>query len=338
MGLIERIQSVEIQAYLSEKMPYMGQIKRLKSLRGGRSNPNILIDADHGRFVLRAQPDGKLLSKAHDMGREYKVLSALGDTSFPCPKVYFLCQDKNILGVDFYLMDYIEGDISQSFYLPHLDNEQRRHTYIQLVEKLADLHELDVNKIGLNNYGSQGNYYERQYHRWKKAFEASGHPPNKFFSELCDWLGDHLPVTTNRVLVHGDYRLDNVVFDKGSRNIKAVLDWELSTLGDGLSDLGYLLGILDAPKEFVFPGFGNVDRKIYGMPEEFELLEIYCERRGIESIENWPFYKSFGYFRLASICAGIYGRVAQGNAIDPQSSKFAKMVEPLCKVGCSIII
>ena len=338
MTLIESILSKEVQDYLEEKIPYLGKIDDVQALSGGRSNPNVLLIADRGKFVLRAQPSGTLLSKAHDMAREFKVLSALKDTSFPIPKVYFLCQDKSILGVDFYVMDYIEGDISQSFYLPELNNEQRRSTYIRMVEVLADLHELDTNKLGLTNYGREGSYYQRQYHRWQKAFEASGHPEVDAFTELSNWLGTHLPEKEDRVLVHGDYRLDNIVFNPDTREINAVLDWELSTLGDSLSDLGYLLGILDAPKDFIFSGFGNVDRSSFGIPEEYELLEIYCERRGIESIENWPFYKSFGFFRLASICAGIHGRVAQGNAVDPQSAVFAKMVKPLCEIGCAIII
>jgi aminoglycoside phosphotransferase (APT) family kinase protein len=329
---------VKLQHYLSDHISGFGQISEVKKLRGGRSNPNYLILTEKTNYVLRSQPHGKLLQTAHDMGREYRVLSSLADSKVPVPLVFCLCEDISVLGVTFYVMEYVEGDISQSFYLEQLSKEQIRTTYINMIEVLADLHKVDYSRVGLQDFGKKGNYFERQYYRWNKAFKMSIPEGIKEFDDLSKWLGKNLPTDSNRTIVHGDYRLDNLVFHPKTRAVNAVLDWELSTLGDPLSDLGYFLGIMNAPKDFFMSGFGGVDREILGVPSEVELLSLYCDKLELKNIQNWSFYKAFGYFRLSSICAGIQARVQLGNAVDPASKMFASLTAPLAKIGLSQIV
>ena len=319
--------------YLKPRLSNFTEIQEIKKLKGGRSNPTYLLITSNNKYVLRSQPHGKLLSTAHDMGREYRILKALETTDVPVPLVFHYCDSREILGVTFYLMEYIEGDISQQFHLPHLNETDRRKTYLNMTQALATLHKIDVQKAGLDDFGKKGNYFERQYHRWLKQYHASEPEDHSAFNELAEWLGENIPKAGKRTIVHGDYRLDNLVFAKKSRKVEAILDWELSTLGNPLSDIGYFLGILNAPQDFPFSGFAEIDRTTLGIPSEEELLELYCRESNIERIENWPFYKAFGFFRLAAIAAGIQRRVILGNAVDPMSKLFGSLTGRLAEVG-----
>jgi aminoglycoside phosphotransferase (APT) family kinase protein len=305
----------------------------INRLSGGRSNPNYLLSNDDGRYVLRRQPFGTLLKTAHNVSREFRVMQALSSSVIPVPQLYHLCIDKAILGVDFYIMAYIEGDNSADFSLNHVPLDQRRITYNNMIDLLAALHNLDYKAVGLADYGVPGNYYERQYSRWEKSFRISMPAGTNHFNKLSQWLHVHLPKGSTTSLIHGDFRLDNLLFHNDTRQILALLDWELSTLGDPLSDLGYFLGILNTPSDFVIPGLKDIDRAELGIPSEAALLQRYCDATGRASIENWPFYKAFGFFRLSAICAGIQARVLQGNAVDGASILFGSLTDRVAEIG-----
>ena len=323
-----------INKYLkTQNLSHSFHFRDIVKLKGGRSNPNYLLISDAGKFVLRRQPFGKLQKSAHNLSREFQVLQALQKTTVPVPEVYHLCENLNVIGVVFYIMSYMEGEISSSFHLPQMSVGLRRDSYLNMIELLAELHKIEYRSIGLQYFGKEGNFYERQYHRWNKSFELSLPEGLVEFTKLSKWLNAHMPEGSITTLIHGDFRLDNMIFNKQNRNIEALLDWELSTLGDPLSDLGYFLGVLNAPSDFIFPGFMGIDRTALGIPSEDEMIDIYCKLTGRETIDNWSFYKAFGYFRLSSICAGIQSRVNQGNAVDDTSRLFGSLTAKIAEIG-----
>lgn len=325
---------VRLEAYLQQQIPGFSDLQEIQRLRGGQSNPNWLLVTQGARFVLRSQPPGKLLRSAHAMDREYRVLSSLSSTDVPVPEVYHYCGDTSVIGVTFYVMGYVAGNISHNFHLPELSLQQRRDTYLNMTRALAALHKVDVTTAGLQDFGKKGNYFQRQFHRWSKQYTDSLPEGVPALDELRQWLAAHLPKQeASRTIVHGDYRLDNLVFEPTSRQVAAILDWELSTLGDPLSDLGYFLGVLNLPADFPIRGFGGLDRQSLGIPAERELLEVYLNEMGLAKINNWPFYKAFGFFRLAAIAAGLQRRVNLGIAVDPTSKLYGSLTGKLAEIG-----
>lgn len=304
-----------------------------EEMKGGRSNPNYLLTTKSGKYVLRRQPFGKILRTAHNLKREYIVQSALFDSKVPVPQPILFCDNKEILGVDFYVMRYVHGDNHRLFKLPGLSTELRRNIYLGMIETLANIHKVGLKEKGLADFGKSGNYFARQHYRWQKAFELSLPEGDKKFSALSEWLADHIPDESPPSLIHGDFRLDNLIFKSDTGEVKAVLDWELATLGDPLSDLGYFLGILNTPDDFVMPGLKGTDRNTLGIPEEEEMVTYYCQLTSRTNIPDLSFYKAFGFFRLSAICAGIKARVRQGNAVDPQSKLFGSLTGSLAELG-----
>lgn len=312
----------------------------LEKFTGGQSNPTFKVVAKSGEYVLRSQPAGKLLKSAHAVDREYKVLAALKESKVPVAKVYHLCTDTNITGALFYLMEFCDGNVFWSASLPEInDKNQRSKMYDAMNKALVALHSVDIKACGLSDYGKPGNYFERQLGRWTSQYQLTELQKIAAMDELSQWLTTHLPADDGKVcLVHGDYRLDNIMFAKDSTEIIAILDWELSTLGHPFSDLAYQCMQLRMPQGMgTIDGLQGVDRASLGIPTEVEYVANYCQRMGIDKIDHWTFYLAFSFFRLAAIAQGIAKRVSQGNASNKNANKVGAFVEPLAQMALNII-
>ncbi|MBJ6125217.1 phosphotransferase [Microvirga splendida] len=308
--------------YLTAHVPGFGRLVGAEKFSGGQSNPTFLITSTQGRFVLRRKPPGTLLKSAHAVDREYRIMAALAKTDVPVPRVLHLCEDETIIGSMFYVMDYVEGRIFWDGRLPDLSLEERSAIYDSMNAALAALHKVDPAAVGLADYGKPGSYFERQIARWTGQYRASEIHPIPEMDELITWLERHTPEDDGRVsLVHGDYRLDNMIFEPTGTRILAVLDWELSTLGHPLADLAYQCMQWRLPSEGAFRGLGGIERKAHGIPTEAEYVELYCRRTGFEMVGNWPFYLAFSFFRLAAILQGVYKRSLDGNASNPERAR-----------------
>lgn len=312
----------------------------LEKFVGGQSNPTFKVSAQSGTYVLRKQPSGKLLKSAHAVDREYKVLDALKDSDVPVAKVYHLCEDSSIIGSMFYLMEFCDGEVYWSASLMEIDNnEQRSAMYDAMNKALVALHSVDVNAVGLTDYGKTGNYFERQLGRWTSQYRLTELKKIAAMDQLSQWLAENLPDDDGRVcLVHGDFRLDNMMFHKDKAEVIAILDWELSTLGHPFADLAYQCMQLRMPSGMgSIDGLQGIDRARLGIPSEEAYVALYCQRMGIDHIENWPFYLAFSFFRLAAIAQGVAKRSSQGNASNKNAGKVGAFVEPLAKMALQII-
>ena len=313
---------------------------RLQKFKGGQSNPTYKLIAASGSYVLRRQPPGKLLKSAHAVDREYRVMKALADTQVPVPRVLGLCESLDIIGSMFFVMEYCDGRIFWNAALPELaSNEERAAVYGDMNRVLAALHCVDPAAAGLADYGKPGNYFARQLTRWTGQYRASELRHIPAMEELISWLDANQPPDDGRVaLVHGDYRLDNLVFDPKEPRIIAVLDWELSTLGHPLADLAYQCMQLRMPSDAnATPGLKGIDRKSLGIPSEAEYVARYCQRTGIDRIDNWTFYLAFSYFRLAAIIQGVAKRAVDGNASNTRAAELGEWVEPLARMAIAAI-
>jgi aminoglycoside phosphotransferase (APT) family kinase protein len=329
-----------LQTYLEANLPgFSGELSAEK-FPGGQSNPTFKLSAGGQHYVLRRKPSGELLKSAHAVDREYRVISALRDTDVPVAKTYCLCEDDSVIGSMFYVMEYMDGRVFWDPTLPELEsNEERAAIYDEMNRVLANLHNVDVHAVGLGDFGRPGNYFERQISRWTKQYRASETEHSPAMEKLIEWLPANLPEDDGVVsLVHGDYRLDNVMFHKTEPRIIAVLDWELSTLGHPLADLSYQCMAWALPRvDQGLSGLGGVDRAALGIPTDEEYVARYCERTGRERIDHWNFYLVFCFFRLAAILQGVKKRAMIGTASSAEADSRAAMVEPLAEFGVSYI-
>ena len=312
----------------------------LDKFTGGQSNPTFKVSAQSGFYVLRSQPMGKLLKSAHAVDREYQVLDALKDTNVPVAKVYHLCTDTSVTGAMFYLMEFCDGEVYWSASLNNIDNNTRRgEMYDAMNKTLVALHSVNIAACGLSEYGKPGLYFERQLGRWTKQYRLTELQKIAAMDDLSLWLENHLPADDGRVcLVHGDFRLDNMMFAKDKAQVIAVLDWELSTLGHPFADLAYQCMGFRMPQGMgSIDGLQGVDCHSLGIPSEEEYVASYCRRMGIEKIEHWTFYLAFSFFRLAAIVQGVAKRASQGNASNKNANAVGKFVEPLAQMALTII-
>lgn len=309
--------------YLAEHVAGFRGLTGIRKFDAGQSNPTYLIEAESGRYVLRAKPPGELLKSAHQVDREYRVMKALKGTAVPVPDVLQLSGEDSPIGRMFYVMAFVEGRILWDPALPELSsNEERTAASDEMNRVLAALHDVDIEAAGLGDYGKPGNYYERQLSRWSGQYRASETGVIPDMDRLIAWLEENLVPDDGRVsLVHGDYRLDNMMFANDRSEVVAVLDWELSTLGHAFADIAYQCMQWRLPHTSGFRGLGGIDRKALGLPTEEEYVARYCERRGLSGIDNWTFYLAFSFFRLAAICQGVYKRALDGNASNPQKAR-----------------
>jgi aminoglycoside phosphotransferase (APT) family kinase protein len=330
----------KLQGYLEDNIPgFSGELSAEK-FAGGQSNPTFKLSAGGQNYVLRRKPPGELLKSAHAVDREYRVITALADTDVPVAKTYCLCEDEDIVGSMFYVMECLEGRVFWDATLPEVSsNEERSAIYDDMNRVLAALHNVNVDAVGLSDFGRPGNYFERQVSRWTKQYRASETEQNKAMETLIEWLPANMPADDGVVsLVHGDYRLDNVMFHPIEPKIIGVLDWELSTTGHPLADLSYQCMAWALPRSDTgMSGLGGVDRHAIGLPTDDEYVAAYCERTGRDSIENWNFYLVFCFFRLAAILQGVKKRALIGTASSAEANAKAAAVDPLAQAGVDLI-
>jgi aminoglycoside phosphotransferase (APT) family kinase protein len=306
-----RFDVVRLDAYLQRAIPGFGGGLEVRQFQGGASNPTFLLTTDAGRYVLRKKPPGQLLASAHQVDREYRVMKALGETDVPVPRMRALCEDPEMIGTAFYVMDFLEGRIFRDAALPGLEPAERAAIYDQLNATLAKLHKVDFQAVGLGDYGKPGGYFERQVARWIKQYRGTETEHVPAMERLIEELPGRIPADDSVSIAHGDYRLENVIFHPTEPKLIAVLDWELSTIGHPLADIGYngFLWRSDSPS---WGSLQGVDFAASGIPTEADYVAAYCRRTGRDGIEDWPFYVAFGVFRLASISQGVYRRVLAG--------------------------
>ncbi len=314
-----------LNTYLEENLASIGRVLDYKQFKGGQSNPTYLLEAEKGKFVLRRKPPGSLLKSAHAVDREYKVLTSLMDTDVPTPKTFLLCEDDKVIGTQFYIMEFSEGVIYWDPLASEAEKDKRKKIFDEMNQGIALLHLQDINKIGLNDFGKEGNYIERQISRWTRQYIDSETEKIDSMHRLIEWLPKKIPEQKYTSIVHGDYRLDNIVFD-GSNNSIAILDWELSTIGDPLADFAY---------HCLLWHIGDISVSAaseIGIFSEKEYLENYLRRTNFKLENDWNFYIIFSLFKVAGICQGILGRVRDGTASSDfaiQMGKRAKMFADL---------
>ncbi len=326
--------------YLEREVPGFKGFKGLKKFSGGQSNPTYKLSAESGEYVLRAKPPGQLLKSAHQIDREFKVMKALQGTGVPVPRMLYISGegDESPIGRMFYVMDFVPGRTFWDPAIPEVSNEDRTQIYDSMNATLAALHNVDVEAVGLGDYGKPGNYFERQFSRWSSQYRASVTSEVKAMDELIAWLEKNLPADDGTVsLVHGDFRLDNMLIAPDAPKVVTLLDWELSTLGHPFADISYQCMQWRLPHDPVSRGLTGVDRKSIGIPTEEEYVETYCKRRGISGIDNWNFYLAFSFFRLAAILQGVYKRALDGNASDEKAKTYGASVNILADQAVTLI-
>jgi len=302
---------------------YQGPLE-VSQFEGGQSNPTFLLQTANRRYVLRKQPPGELLPSAHQVDREYRVMKALQDTDVPVPVMYCLCDDASIIGTKFYVMEMVEGRLFTEALLPALTPAERKAIYLDLARVMAKLHDVDVAEVGLSEFGRPGNYYERQIGRWSKQYQASKTEQIDAMDNLMEWLPANIPEQKKTVIVHGDFRLGNTLIHPIEPRIVAVLDWELSTLGDGLADLGYLCQDYHADAYFS-EGLSSANLEELGIPTESEFVAEYCKHAGMDQIDHWLFYVIYNMFRSAGIIQGVYKRGLDGNASSEKALEYKEV-------------
>jgi len=309
-----------------------------KKFKGGQSNPTYLLEAKSGNYVLRRKPPGKLLASAHAVDREFRVLTALHGSKVPVAKPYHLCKDDSVIGSMFYVMEYIDGDIFWDPSFPDFTPTQRSDYYEAILQTMAALHSVDIETAGLADYGKPGNYFARQISRWSEQYRAAETDDIEAMNALIEMLPLRCPDDDGSVaLVHGDFRIDNLMFAKGKAKIAAIVDWELSTLGHPLADLGYFCMALRLPRNPALPGLAGMNRKELGIPSEEKILARYAELTGREIPEDWPFVLAFCFFRLAAIAQGVAKRAQQGNASNEQAAQAGQMTALLAQMGLKVL-
>jgi aminoglycoside phosphotransferase (APT) family kinase protein len=308
----------------------------VEQFKGGQSNPTFRLTTPSRAYVMRAKPGpvAKLLPSAHAVEREYRVLKALAGTDVPVARTYGLCEDEGVIGRAFYIMDCVEGRVLWDQSLPGLSNAERTAIYDEMNRVIAALHRVDVAAVGLQDFGKPGNYFARQISRWSKQYQLSETDKIPEMDRLIEWLPQHIPAGDETTVVHGDYRLDNMIFAKDQPRVLAVLDWELSTLGHPLADFSYHCMSWHI-QPGAFRGIAGLDLASLGIPDEQAYIRRYCERTGRSGIGNWDFYLAYNAFRLAGILQGIVKRALDGTASSPQALEQGKRVRPLAEMAWS---
>lgn len=308
----------------------------ISQFKGGQSNPTYLvIDGAGARYVLRRKPPGALLGSAHQIEREYRVMAALAPTGLPVPRVFGLCEDDGVIGSAFYVMDHVAGRSFWDQRLPGMAASEKRAIYGAMVSTLAVLHRVDPEAVGLADLGRPDGYVRRQVDRWTRQYRASERTRIDAMEEVIGWIGAHAPAGEAGVLIHGDFRLDNLIFEATGPRIAAILDWEISTLGDPLADLAFQLFAYWLPPELL-NGIAGIESEL-GLPSEAEQLRLYEAASGRSVGPDWPLYRIYILFRLAAIFQGIEGRVRDGTNSNPRAAKLVGMTEPLARLALARI-
>jgi aminoglycoside phosphotransferase (APT) family kinase protein len=326
------IDAARLETYLAARLPDFRGPLGVRQFKGGQSNPTYLVETPARRYVLRRKPPGKLLPSAHAVDREFRVIGALHAQSFPVAAPLIYCEDAAVAGTPFYLAAYVEGRVVWEPHMPGAEPSERAAVYDAMNATLARLHSFDPAALGLADFGRGENYVARQVERWSKQYRASETERIEEMERLIAWLPAHLPPPAPVRLVHGDYRLDNIILAPSPPIILAVLDWELSTLGDPLADLAYHLMQWDMPPSETGAGVGTLlghDLERLGIPARAAYVNAYVARTGLDPRPHLPVYLAYNFFRLAAILQGIVGRVRDGTATSANAAAMAPLVRPL---------
>jgi aminoglycoside phosphotransferase (APT) family kinase protein len=332
---VHRLDEAALTRYLSDKVDLDGPVKVLK-FDTGQSNPTYLLTSGRQRYVLRKKPPGQLLASAHQVDREYRVMHALRETDVPVPRMLALCQDDSVIGTAFFVMEWVEGRIFWDPDIPEVGPAERKAMYADKIDVLARLHNVDFAAVGLAEFGKPGNYFARQIDRWTKQYRAAQLEELADMERLIEWLPRNIPDEPSASIVHGDYRLDNMIFHPTEPRVIAVLDWELSTIGHPLSDLAYDCTVY----RFTRPGrksLIDIDFAATGIPTEQEYVAAYCRRTGRDGIPDWEFYLIFSVFRLAAIIQGVYKRGLDGIASSAQALTYGDAARQLAQQAVALI-
>ena len=330
---------VALCAYLEQHVQGFRGPATSRKFKGGQSNPTYLIEAAGGRYVLRRKPPGHLLASAHAVDREFRVLQALHGGAVPVAKPLHLCGDESVIGSMFYLMEFVDGRIFWDPSLPEVAGGERGSYFEAIIATLAALHTVDVAAVGLADYGKPGNYFSRQIARWSEQYRNSETGTIAAMDALIERLPARCLEDDGTVaLVHGDYRIDNLMFHPTEPRVMAVVDWELSTLGQPLADLGYFCMALRLPRNPALPGLAGLDRAALGIPDESYILRRYSELTGRRIPDDWGFVLAFCFFRLAAIAQGVAKRATQGNASSDQAVQAGRMTALLAEMGLKALL
>jgi aminoglycoside phosphotransferase (APT) family kinase protein len=329
-----RFDVAALERYLQGRIEGFSGPVTVEQFKGGQSNPTYLLTVGDRRYVLRRKPPGKLLPSAHAVDREHQVMTALAGTEVPVPRTRCLCEDPEVIGTAFFVMDFVPGRVLWDPALPGLSPSERAAVFDEMNRVIAALHRVDPAAVGLGSFGKPGNYFARQIDRWSKQYRASETEKIEAMDHLIAWLPENIPPGEATAVVHGDYRLDNMIWSPTEPRVVAVLDWELSTLGHPLADFSYHMTTWRvAPGEF--RGLRGHDLGSLGIPDEEAYRDAYCRRTGIGPIEpsHWAFYMAYNMFRMAGILQGVMARALQGNASSARAMEAGKKARPMAEAA-----
>ncbi len=323
-----------LERYLRDRLTGFAGPLRVRQFQGGQSNPTYLLSTPGQQYVMRSKPGpgARLLPSAHAIDREFRVMGALASQGVPVPEVLLLCEDESVIGRAFFVMQHVDGRVLWDPALPGLTQAQRGAVYDEMNRVIAALHRVDEAAAGLADFGRAGNYFERQIGRWSKQYRASATEPIEAMDRLIGWLPDHVPAGDDSAVVHGDFRLDNLIFHPTEARVLAVIDWELSTLGHPLADFSYLCMSWHIPPG-AFRGIEGLDLAALGIPSEAEFIASYCRRTGRQGIEHWDFYLAYNLFRIAAILQGVYKRALEGLASADNALQAGPNARALAAIG-----
>jgi aminoglycoside phosphotransferase (APT) family kinase protein len=335
----ELLDTERLLAHIQSRLEGVQGPLALEQFTIGQSNPTFRITAGNGwRCVLRKKPAGVLLPSAHAVEREFRVITALHAVGFPVARPILLCEDAEVIGTPFYLMEFVEGRGLWDQALPGMPPAERHAIWDELNNVMAQLHALDFRALGLSDYGKTGNYLERQIARWSRQYRSTDTDRIEAMDRLIEWLPLNIPPGDETTVVHGDFRLDNVIFHPTEPRILAVLDWELSTLGDPMADFAYLATSWHMPTS-IFPSIAGLDHRALGIPLEREFVEVYCHRRNRPAVDPavWNYYIAFNLFRIAAIAHGVGRRAHDGNASNAAAAEVGRKAGPIAQVAWALV-
>ncbi|MGH6982519.1 MAG: phosphotransferase [Stellaceae bacterium] len=332
-----RFDEARLAAWMVDHVEGFAGPLTVEQFQGGQSNPTYRLSTPLQRYVLRRKPPGRLLPSAHAVDREYRIITALGNSEVPVARTFGLCTDDSVIGTTFFVMDYVAGRVFWDPTLPEIAPAARGAIFDELNRVIAALHRTDYAALGLGDYGRPGNYFVRQIDRWTKQYRASETERIAAVDRLIEWLPAHVPADDETSIVHGDYRLDNVIFHPSEPRILAVLDWELSTLGNPLGDFAYHMMQWRLGSSTYQRGLADIDFAKEGVPDEAQYKAMYCRRTGRGDIPHWDFYMVYNMFRLAAILQGIMGRVVEGNASSANAREQGARAKLLAEAGWRLV-
>jgi aminoglycoside phosphotransferase (APT) family kinase protein len=333
-----RFDASRLEQYLTERMPGFAGPLVVRQFVGGQSNPTFLLETRGARFVMRKKPPGTLLQSAHQVEREYRIITALSATDVPVPRTHLLCEDPGVIGTPFFVMDFVAGRIFLDPLLPNCSPAERTAIYDSMNETMARLHKVDFRAVGLGDFGRPEAYVARQIARWTKQYRAAEMEPIRAMDQLIDWLPQHIPPGDETTIAHGDFRLGNLIYHPTQSHVVAVLDWELSTLGHPLGDLAWNCLGYHYPAGPEYPtSLAGRDLKAMGIPEERDYIAAYCRRVGRRDAGDFNFFVAFAFFRSAAILQGIAMRAKQGNASGPDAAEHGRRAGVSAELGWAVV-